>query len=47
MTFIVIKSFNNIPIGYLISYESDTTFKVFSKVVLFNDFIFTVYHDYY
>jgi len=31
MTFIVIRSFNNIPIGYLISYESDTTFKVFSR----------------
>jgi diguanylate cyclase (GGDEF)-like protein len=31
MTFIVIKSFNNIPIGYLISYESDATFKVFSR----------------
>jgi diguanylate cyclase (GGDEF)-like protein len=31
MTFMLIKSFNNIPIGYLISYEADTTFKVFSR----------------
>lgn len=31
ITFIVIKSFNDIPIGYLISYESDTTFEVFSR----------------